>query len=799
MTELIITEKPSSAQKVAEALADGKPIKNKFKQSSFYELSHKGQDIIVTSAVGHLFGLAEEKKKSWSYPVFEIKWVPSNEILKDAKYVKDYIEAIASLSKKVDSFTIACDYDVEGEVIGLNVVRFVCHQKDANRMKFSTLTKPDLIEAYEQKMKHLDWGQALAGETRHKLDWFYGINLSRALTASVKAAGSFKVMSAGRVQGPALKILVDREREIEAFKPEPFWELYLHGNYSDKNLKGASASKDDSSNAEIEAKHHKDKFTDLKEVQTILKKVEGEKEAKVKDVKRNKRQQAPPYPFDLTTLQSESYNLFHITPKETLALAQNLYLAGVTSYPRTSSQQLDPKLGFKKILTDLTKQPEYDKLCSELLKLKDLKPNNGNKTDPAHPAIYPTGLVPSTLKPNERKLYDLIVKRFMATFAQPAVRETMEVSLDVKEEVFICKGTRTLEENWHIFYKPYVKLEEVTLPDMKIGEVVKIKKIEKVDKETQPPNRYNQSSIIKELEKRNLGTKATRADILDRLFQRNYVEGIKITVTKLGMETIKVLEKYAPLIVDEKLTADFEGEMDLIREGKTKQETVLEKAKKFLIGLLDDFKKKEVQIGKDIIQSVRDTQEKQNYVGICKKCGGNLTIKFGKFGRFIACDKYPACKVTFKLPATGLVKNSEKTCELCNSPKIMVIQKGKRPHEFCINPDCKSKILATPSEIKKSDKKCVNCGKDMVLRRSFYGEFWGCSGYPNCKTIVNIERKDGFVKKTEENKSATSETNSGLSTANTTIKSTSVSKPVSIHKTSSVSKPKAVVKKKVKK
>ncbi|MBI2151446.1 DNA topoisomerase I [Candidatus Woesearchaeota archaeon] len=798
MTELIITEKPSSAQKVAEALADGKPNKKKFKQSSFYELSHKGQDIIVTSAVGHLFGLAEEKKKSWSYPVFEIKWAPSYEILKDAKYVKDYIEAIASLSKKADSFTIACDYDVEGEVIGLNVVRFVCHQKDANRMKFSTLTKPDLVEAYENKMKHLDWGQALAGETRHKLDWYYGINLSRALTASVKAAGSFKVMSAGRVQGPALKILVDREREIEAFKPEPFWELYLHGSYTDKNSKEKTAI------SEVEAKHQKDKFTDLKEVQNILKKVDGEKEARIKDVKRNKRQQAPPYPFDLTTLQSESYNIFHITPKETLALAQNLYLAGVTSYPRTSSQQLDPKLGLKKILTDLTKQPEYDKLCSELLKLKELKPNNGTKTDPAHPAIYPTGVVPHSLKPNERKLYDLIVKRFMATFAQPAVRETMEVSLDVKDEIFIAKGTRTLEENWHVFYKPYVKLEEITLPDMKIGEAVKIKKIEKVDKETQPPNRYNQSSIIKELEKRNLGTKATRADILDRLFQRNYVEGVKITVTKLGMETIKVLEKYAPLIVDEKLTADFEAEMDKIREGKIKQETVLERAKKFLIGLLEDFKKKEVHIGKEIIQSVRDTQEKQNYIGICKKCGGNLTIKFGKFGRFIACDKYPACKVTFKLPATGLVKNSEKTCELCSSPKIMVIQKGKRPHEFCINPDCKSKILATPAEIKKSDKPCVNCGKEMVLRRSFYGEFWGCSGYPNCKTIVNIERKFEVKKDVNSgNNTVISTTPTTATTATTMVKSISSSKPVSIHKTIPVSKTKAVVaavsKKKVKK
>lgn len=726
MTELIITEKPSSAKKVADALADGIPTKKKSKQCSYYELTHNNKKIVVTSAVGHLYGLVEKNKQGWTYPVFEIEWASSYKENSDLKYIKDYINTISSLAKKAKEFTIACDYDIEGEVIGLNIIRFACKKKDANRMKFSTLTKTDLVEAYEHKMHHLDWGQAYAGETRHKLDWFYGINLSRALTASVKAAGSFKVMSSGRVQGPALKLLVDREREIQKFKPEPFWEIFLHGDYN----------KD-----KVEAKHIKDKIFDKKVVDKILKTVKGEKEAKIKEVKKTEREHLPPTPFNLTDLQSESYSLFKITPKQTLAIAQSLYLAGVTSYPRTSSQILDSKLGFQKILKQLSKQPIYEKMCNRLLELSQLKPNNGKKTDPAHPAIYPTGHIPKTLKPQEKKVYDLIVKRFMATFGEAALRETMNVNLEINGESFIAKGTRTLEENWHVFYKPYVKLDEIALPDMKEGEVVKIKKIDKVDKETQPPKRFNQSSIIRELEKRNLGTKATRADILDRLFQRGYVEGVQITVTKLGMETIVILEKYAPEIIDEKLTADFEEEMEKIREGKHKQEAVLEKAKKFLIKLLADFKKKEKVIGKEILKSVRETQEIQNYMGKCLKCKeGKLVIKRGKFGRFIACDKYPDCKVTFKIPQMGLVKLAEKECELCKFPRIQVIQKGKRPHVFCINPECKSKIHALKKDI-KSQKKCPNCGKEMVLRKSFYGEFWGCSGFPSCKTIVNVDKK----------------------------------------------------------
>lgn len=737
MVELIITEKPSSAKKIAEALADKKPLQKKSKQSSYYELTHDGKPIIVTSAVGHLYTLVEDKQNSWAYPVFDIHWEESSKTSAELKYVQDYIDTITALAKKADLFTIACDYDVEGEVIGYNVVRYCCKKKDAQRMKFSTLTKPDLIEAFNKKMNHLDWGQAFAGETRHKLDWFYGINFSRALTASVKAAGSFKVMSAGRVQGPALKILVDREKEIAAFKPEPFWQLQLLGKVQSKENVEA-----------VEAWHIKDKFFDKKEVDSIYRKVKDEKKALVKEVTRTQRKQLPPTPFDLTTLQSECYAVFKITPKETLDIAQNLYLAGVTSYPRTSSQQLDPKLGFVNILRQLQKQPEYQLLAGELLKQKELQPNNGKKTDPAHPAIYPTGLAPKALKPNQRKVYDLIVKRFMSTFAAPALRETMEVAFDVKDEAFIAKGTRTIEENWHVFYKPYLKLEEVTLPNLQEKDAVSVTEIKKLEKETQPPNRYNQSSIIKELEKRNLGTKATRADILDRLFKRGYIEGIQITVTKLGMETIAVLEKYAPSIIDEKLTAEFEDEMEKIRDGKEKPEKVLDRAKRVLLQLLSDFQKKEKTIGKEILASVRETLDEQNFIGTCPQCReGRLMLRRGKFGRFIACDKYPDCNNTFKIPQKGLVKNTDKLCPHDQYPLVQVIMKGRRPQEICIKPDCKSKVSEAAAkaidkiEHQKKERKCPKCGKPLVLRKSFYGEFYGCSGYPACRHTENFDPK----------------------------------------------------------
>src|SRR3989344_7972340 len=496
MVELLIAEKPSAAEKIAFALADNKPVKKSNNRVPYYEIIHNGKKLIVCAAVGHLYNLAEKTKK-WTYPAYDIEWKDSPSVRKDASYVKDYIDTLTKLSKDADEFTICTDFDIEGELIGWNALRFACGQKDGHRMKFSTLTKGDLRDAYQNKTRHIDWGQAHAGETRHKMDWYWGINLSRALTASIKAANSFKVMSIGRVQGPALKLIVDREREIAAFKPQPFWQIQLLGHAKSKDL---------------EAWHVEDKFWDKEKAEKTFAKVKHEKSAIVTKIKRAEVKQSAPFPFDLTTLQTESYAHLGMSPKETLAHAQKLYLAGVISYPRTSSQQLDPKLGFPSIFNQLKKMPKYEQLVEKLLQEKELKPHNGKKTDPAHPAIYPTGNVPKTLTEREAKVYDLIVKRFLATFGPDATIETLALTMDVKKEEFKANGKRTIVPGWHIFYMPYIKQKEIELPAVKENDEVNIKELNLLSKETQTPKRYTQSSIIKELEKRNLGTKATRAE-----------------------------------------------------------------------------------------------------------------------------------------------------------------------------------------------------------------------------------------------------------------------------------------------
>ncbi len=743
--ELIITEKPSAAKKIATALSEGKLLTKKLHNVSYYELTHKGNQIVVACAVGHLYNLVEKSKSGWSdYPVFDIMWKPTYEINKNAEYTKNYLKTIISLGKKANKFTVATDYDVEGEVIGLNCVKFGCSQKDARRMKFSTLTKPDLIKAYDAVEPTLNWGQANAGVTRHFLDWLYGINLSKALTTSIKrATGNFKLLSTGRVQGPALKIVVDKEREIQAFEPVKYWQIDL--NF----LNGEN---------ELVAPHIKDKFWEKPEADSALENAKKADEAIVDGIKQTKSTKKAPNPIDLTTLQTESYRVFKISPKETLSLAQELYTSGLISYPRTSSQELPKEIGYEKIMGDLVRNSKYTGLVNSLLSTcKPLKPNNGKKKDPAHPAIYPTGIHPENLKPREQKLYDLIVKRFLATFAKEATRATMKVTLKANDESFICKGTKTTIPGWHEFYAPYVKLEEVELPSMEKGDKFKIKSIDQSEKETQPPKRYHEASIIKELEKRGLGTKATRAAIVDTLFQRGYVQGKALEATILGQQTSDVLTKYVPDISSEDLTKNFEEQMDKIREDAITGEAVLDDAKSLLTTILEKIHKQEGDIGKALSQANISSEKIKNTLGSCPNCeNGFLVIKKSRFGRFVACDAYPDCKTTLKIPQKGNIKAAKKQCELCNYPMVKATV-NKRIQEICLNQNCKSKITNqeitedTKENIPNLDSTCPKCKKGTLsLRKSIYGKFLGCSDYPTCKYVEQI-----LVKKKEEDNSET--------------------------------------------
>jgi DNA topoisomerase-1 len=675
---LIISEKPQSALRIASALAEGSIKKIKRGGAYWLEFSRKKKKHVVVPAVGHLFVLDTKKGGGWNYPVFDVDWVPTF-TKKGYEFTKRYYENISGLVKKSKEYIIATDYDTEGEVIGFNILRFLCNRKDAKRMKFSTLTESDLIESYENVMGHVDLGQAEAGLTRHFLDFFWGINTTRALTLAMKSflKNAFVVVSSGRVQSPTLKILVDREIKIKTFKPVPYWQLELHCLCDSKVFV---------------ALYEEDKVWKKEEAERIFNECK-DKDAKVVDKEKRTYKHLPPVPMDTTALLTESYRCFGFSPSQTMSLAEALYNQALISYPRTGSQKLPPKIDYQKILTKLSKIEKFRSFAKELLS-KTLKPREGKKTDPAHVAIYPTGETPKRLTSQQLKLYNLIVKRFFALFGEPALREHVKVTLDVNGYKFILTGARTLDQGWIRYLREFVKFKEQTLPELKKGQILKVKELLLLNKETQPPDRYSQGSIIKEMEKRGLGTKATRSQILQTLYERGYITGKSIEVTGFGEEVVKVLNEYCPRIISEELTKKFEEDMDRVSEMKKKREDVVNGARNLLIEILSDFKNHQEKIGEALSKAYIHYKKDQKVIGKCPECGKDLRIitsrRTGK--RFIGCSGYKeGCRFSTPLPQHGIVKGLDKNCEICGYPMIAVKFKGKRWFPSCTNMECPSK------------------------------------------------------------------------------------------------------------
>ena len=539
-------------------------------------------------------------------------------------------------------------------------------------------------------------------------------------------------MSIGRVQGPALKILTEKEKEIRNFKPVPYWEI---------SILCATKEKD------MEAWHTNDKFWKEDDAKKVFDNVKDKKSGVVHSIESSAFEQIPPVPFDLTTLQTETYRCHGISPSSTLEMAQELYTSGCISYPRTSSQQYPESIGYTKIIKMISANSKYSEPAKKILSMKKISPNNGKKTDPAHPAIYPTGIEPGSMDERQEKIYDLIVRRFLATFGEAAIRETVKITIEAGNEMFLAKGTRTTKKGWHEFYGEYVKLEEEEMPKVTKGDALQIKKTTKYDKETQPPKRYTPASIIRELEKRNLGTKATRSTIIDTLFQRGYAHGKAIEATELGIRTCDTLERYSPKIIDDELTRHFEEEMEDIRNNKKTEKGVLDEAKEAIAGILMDFKKKEKEIGKELQSANRETMDAMTTLGKCPNCKeGMLQIRKGKFGHFAACNGYPDCKTTFSLPGNARIKPAGKICDSCGMPLIMILKREKRPQEICMNKDCKTKNLQEESELPKEIQakigtECPKCRKGKIaLRSSVYGQFLGCDQYPKCKHTEQIQQ-----------------------------------------------------------
>ncbi|MFP6118281.1 type I DNA topoisomerase [Helicobacter pylori] len=694
MKHLIIVESPAKA----------KTIKN------FLDKNYE-----VIASKGHVRDLS---KFALGIKIDETGFTPNYVVDKDHK---ELVKQIIELSKKASITYIATDEDREGEAIGYHVACLIGGKLESYpRIVFHEITQNAILNALKTPRK-IDMSKVNAQQARRFLDRIVGFKLSSLIASKIT-----KGLSAGRVQSAALKLVIDREREIKAFKPLTYFMLDA---YFEPNLEAQLISYKGN-------KLKAQELIDEKKAQEIKNELEKENYTISSIVKKSKKSPTPP-PFMTSTLQQSASSLLGFSPTKTMSIAQKLYegvatpqgVMGVITYMRTDSLNI-AKEALEEARAKILKDYGKDYLPP---KAKVYSSKNKNAQE-AHEAIRPTSIIlePNALKdylkPEELKLYALIYKRFLASQMQDALFESQSVVVACEKGEFKASGRKLLFDGYYKILGNDDK--DKLLPNLKENDPIKLEKLESNAHVTEPPARYSEASLIKVLESLGIGRPSTYAPTISLLQNRDYikVEKKQISALESAFKVIEILEKHFEEIVDSKFSASLEEELDNIAQNKADYQQVL---KDFYYPFMD-----KIEAGKKHIISQK-VHEKTGQS--CPKCGGELVKKNSRYGEFIACNNYPKCKYV-KQTENAHDGAKQELCEKCGGE---MVQKFSRNGAFlaCSNyPECKNtKSLKNTPNAKETIEgvKCPECGGDIALKRSKKGSFYGCNNYPKCHFLSN--------------------------------------------------------------
>lgn len=694
MKHLIIVESPAKA----------KTIKN------FLDKNYE-----VIASKGHVRDLS---KFALGIKIDETGFTPNYVVDKDHK---ELVKQIIELSKKASTTYIATDEDREGEAIGYHVACLIGGKLESYpRIVFHEITQNAILNALKTP-RQIDMSKVNAQQARRFLDRIVGFKLSSLISSKIT-----KGLSAGRVQSAALKLVIDKEREIKAFKPLTYFTLDA---YFESHLEAQL----------ISYKGNKLKAQELidgKKAQEIKNELEKESYTISSIIKKSKKSPTPP-PFMTSTLQQSASSLLGFSPTKTMSIAQKLYegvttpqgVMGVITYMRTDSLNI-AKEALEEARNKILKDYGKDYLPP---KAKVYSSKNKNAQE-AHEAIRPTSIIlePNALKDylklEELKLYTLIYKRFLASQMQDALFESQSVVVACEKGEFKASGRKLLFDGYYKILGNDDK--DKLLPNLKENDPIKLEKLESNAHVTEPPARYSEASLIKVLESLGIGRPSTYAPTISLLQNRDYikVEKKQISALESAFKVIEILEKHFEEIVDSKFSASLEEELDNIAQNKADYQQVL---KDFYYPFMD-----KIEAGKKNIISQK-VHEKTGQS--CPKCGGELVKKNSRYGEFIACNNYPKCKYV-KQTENANDGSKQESCEKCGGE---MVQKFSRNGAFlaCNNyPECKNtkSLKNTPNanEIIEGVK-CPECEGDIALKRSKKGSFYGCNNYPKCRFLSN--------------------------------------------------------------
>ncbi len=683
-----------------------------------------GKEYEVIASKGHIrdlpksrFGITVDEETKHLVPAYSV-----------AKENAATVKEIKDLAKKAETIYIATDEDREGEAIGWHIAHAI--KKDPEeipRIVFHEITKTAIKHALESARK-IDMDMVNAQQARRILDRVVGYQLSPLLASKIQ-----KGLSGGRVQSSTLKLVVDREREIQAFVPVEYWTIDTEFKTNiDANLISHKGEKIDKMS--IENKTQAESITASVKADSFT----------ITKIETKERKSATPPPFMTSTLQQTASSKLGFTPKKTMMVAQALYegvktpdgTSGVITYMRTDSLNLahEAVVAVRGIIENRYGKkylPDEPKIYTKKAK----------GAQEAHEAIRPTMLqftpevAQSFLKADEIKLYRLIYERFMACQMEDARFEQQSIIFSGNENEYRASGRKLIFDGFYAVMGNEDK--DKLLPALKEGEKADIQSVKPEQHFTEPPSRYSEASLIKKLEAEGVGRPSTYAPTIATLSTRTYVniEKKQIIPTEMAFTVTKILEEHFANIVDISFTADMEEKLDEVSEGDVDWQ-------KLLYDFYYPFMQ-QIATGKEKIISLKLAKPLGR---TCPKCGEHeLLLRSGRFGNFIACSGFPKCKYTEQCDEEGNVtaKKEEEIadgekCEKCGND--MVIKNGRNgPFLACSNyPDCKNTKSINVEE-KTSETPCPDCGGTISLKNSRRGPFWGCNNYPTCKFISKFE------------------------------------------------------------
>lgn len=761
--KLVVTEKNDAATQIARLLCDvGKPKADKVYNTPVYRFKHEGDEWVAIGLRGHILApdfpteLKYDKRQGWYGVSSEGEIMPANvpsslacppfatkrkPFLADGVDIKGWkvpslpylvwapieklpaekqiIRALKNLAKKADFVIIGTDFDREGELIGsdaLRHIRMVAPDVPVSRARYSAFTKAEIDHAFSN-LVDLDQNLADAGESRQYIDLVWGAVLTRYLTLA-RRGGFGNVRSAGRVQTPTLALVVEKEEERNAFVPEDYWVLW--GELSHKE---SEPFKTTHATARFKSKEAADlAYSHVREAKTAL----------VTSVTKKARTQRPPTPFNTTSLQAAAASE-GLSPSRTMRIAESLYMRGLISYPRVDNTVYPRSLDLRECVRTLSNVPAYAPVCKELLGQQKLTATRGKEETTDHPPIYPTAAAdPHDLQPAEWKLYNLVARRFLATLMDASVSESTKVGFDISGEPFNTTGSVMVKPGFRAIY-PYGLKKDDQLPALVEGDVCDVRSMKLDAKQTEPPARYSQGRLIQEMERRGLGTKSTRASIIQRLYDVKYLKNDPVEPSQLGMAVIKALHEYAPPITTPEMTSELEQSMTRVSEGADSQDHVVEQSRAVLAEWMDKLIEHLDDLGDEIADAVTADAK----VGTCPKCGKDLVLKSSAKtrGSFIGCMGWPDCDVTYPVP-TGRIAPLDAVCPECGAPRVKVQPFRQRAYEICVNPQCPTNY---EPDLKVGEcKACAEAGRhgDLIAHKSERSgkRFIRCENYDECGT-----------------------------------------------------------------